>query len=85
MCRISPPVGNHIYEAEICQVLEGVKYDIKRAAYIRMDKIQPVHNYILGRGTLLKLSTCICELGTFVAYVRSSHNMVLNECAEDQE
>uniref|UniRef100_A0A8C8F119 Glutathione synthetase n=1 Tax=Oncorhynchus tshawytscha TaxID=74940 RepID=A0A8C8F119_ONCTS len=44
-----------------------------RAAYVWMDKIQPVHNYILERGTLLKLSTCICELGTFGAYVMSSH------------
>ncbi|CAB1329675.1 unnamed protein product [Coregonus sp. 'balchen'] len=37
--------GNNIYGAEICQVLESVKDDIKRAAYILMDKIhpQPVH------------------------------------------
>uniref|UniRef100_A0A8C7NZC8 Glutathione synthetase n=1 Tax=Oncorhynchus mykiss TaxID=8022 RepID=A0A8C7NZC8_ONCMY len=44
-----------------------------RAAYVWMDKIRPVHNYILERGTLLKLSTCICELCTFGAYVRYTH------------
>uniref|UniRef100_A0A674EB73 Glutathione synthetase n=1 Tax=Salmo trutta TaxID=8032 RepID=A0A674EB73_SALTR len=43
-------------------------------SYIRMDKIQPVHDYILQRGgTLLKLSTCICELGTFGAYARYTY------------
>ncbi|KAG7472412.1 hypothetical protein MATL_G00108550 [Megalops atlanticus] len=75
--------GNNIYGADICQVLESVKDSTERTAYILMDKIQPqpVHNYLLRRGSPLKLCTCLSELGVFGTYVRQGTDMLLNECA----
>ncbi|XP_066558541.1 glutathione synthetase isoform X2 [Amia ocellicauda] len=74
--------GNNIYGEDICQVLESVKENSERCAYILMDKIrpQPVRNYLLRSGSPLKLSTCLSELGMFGAYVRQGKGMVLNEC-----
>uniref|UniRef100_A0A3Q1H359 Glutathione synthetase n=1 Tax=Anabas testudineus TaxID=64144 RepID=A0A3Q1H359_ANATE len=74
--------GNNIYGSEICQVLQGVKDSTARMAYILMDKINPtpVQNYLLSRGTPLKITNCLSELGVFGAYVRQGKEMVMNEC-----
>ncbi|XP_041859049.1 glutathione synthetase [Melanotaenia boesemani] len=74
--------GNNIYGSEICQVLEGVKDNTERTAYILMDKINPtpVQNYLLRRDGPLTISNCLSELGVFGAYVRQGKEMVLNEC-----
>ncbi|XP_056130172.1 glutathione synthetase [Lampris incognitus] len=74
--------GNNIYGSEICQVLEAAKGSLERTAYILMDKIQPrpVLNYLLRRDAVLRLSSCISELGMFGVYVRQGSDMVTNEC-----
>uniref|UniRef100_A0A674EZ75 Glutathione synthetase n=1 Tax=Salmo trutta TaxID=8032 RepID=A0A674EZ75_SALTR len=61
----------HIYGAESCQVLEGVKQSTERMAYILMDKVQPcpVHNYLLKLRMPLELRTCLSDLGVFGVYV----------------
>ncbi|KAG9332590.1 hypothetical protein JZ751_014688 [Albula glossodonta] len=75
--------GNNLYGADICQVLSAVRSSSKRMAYILMEKVQPepVYNYLLRRGSPLKLCTCLSELGIFGAYVRQGTDMVLNETA----
>ncbi|KAI1892780.1 hypothetical protein AGOR_G00137050 [Albula goreensis] len=75
--------GNNLYGADICQVLSEVRSSSKRMAYILMEKVQPepVCNYLLRRGSPLKLCTCLSELGIFGAYVRQGTDMVLNETA----
>lgn len=74
--------GNNIYGAEICQVLEELKDNTERTAYILMDKINPtpVQNYLLRRDGPLTISNCLSELGVFGAYVRQGKEIVLNEC-----
>ncbi|XP_033485759.2 glutathione synthetase-like isoform X1 [Epinephelus lanceolatus] len=74
--------GNNIYGSEICQVLQGVKENTERMAYILMDKIQPtpVQNYLLRREGPLQISNCLSELGVFGVYVRQGTDMVMNEC-----
>ncbi|XP_042347190.1 glutathione synthetase-like [Plectropomus leopardus] len=74
--------GNNIYGSEICQVLQGVKENTERMAYILMDKINPtpVQNYLLRRDSPLQISNCLSELGVFGAYVRQGKDMVMNEC-----
>ncbi|XP_061536689.1 glutathione synthetase-like isoform X2 [Phycodurus eques] len=66
--------GNNIHGQELCEVLGKVKNSAERMAYILMDKIQPVptQNYLLRRGTPLKISNCLSELGFFGAYVSLS-------------
>ncbi|XP_061536681.1 glutathione synthetase-like isoform X1 [Phycodurus eques] len=74
--------GNNIHGQELCEVLGKVKNSAERMAYILMDKIQPVptQNYLLRRGTPLKISNCLSELGFFGAYVRQGEDMVMNDC-----
>ncbi|XP_061636885.1 glutathione synthetase isoform X1 [Phyllopteryx taeniolatus] len=74
--------GNNIYGQELCEVLGKVKNSAERMAFILMDKIQPVstQNYLLRRGTPLKISNCLSELGFFGAYVRQGEDMVMNDC-----
>ncbi|KAM4563030.1 glutathione synthetase isoform 1-T3 [Odontesthes bonariensis] len=74
--------GNNIYGSEICRVLEAVKDNTERTAYILMDKINPipVQNYLLRRDAPLKINNCLSELGVFGTYVRQGKDMVLNEC-----
>ncbi|XP_049920852.1 glutathione synthetase [Epinephelus moara] len=74
--------GNNIYGSEICQVLQGVKENTERMAYILMDKIQPtpVQNCLLRREGPLQISNCLSELGVFGVYVRQGTDMVMNEC-----
>lgn len=68
----------HIYGAESCQVLEGVKQSTERMAYILMDKVQPcpVHNYLLRLRMPLQLRTCLSDLGVFGVYVMYSHRPI---------
>lgn len=64
--------GNNIYGSEICKVLEGLKENTERMAYILMDKIHPspAQNYLLRRDAPLQIRNCLSELGAFGAYVR---------------
>lgn len=70
LCPVSP--GNNLYGADLLRVLQEVKGSEERMAYILMEKIQPapVHNILLRRDAPLHISTCLCELGVFGAYVR---------------
>lgn len=64
--------GNNLYGGDLLRVLQEVKGSEERMAYILMEKIKPapVHNILLRRDAPLKLSSCLCELGVFGAYVR---------------
>lgn len=64
--------GNNIYGSEICKVLEGMKENTERMAYILMDKIHPApaQNFLLRRDAPLQIRNCLSELGAFGAYVR---------------
>ncbi|KAL4655309.1 glutathione synthetase [Arapaima gigas] len=75
--------GNNIYGEDICRVLQGLKGNSERAAYILMDKIhpQPVENYLLCCNSAVKLTTCVSELGIFGTYIRQGTKMVWNQCA----
>ncbi|XP_049436905.1 glutathione synthetase-like isoform X3 [Epinephelus fuscoguttatus] len=75
--------GNNYFGEEIVRVLQEVKGDKRRAAYILMDRIRPrtERNILLRRGLPLKLSTVCSEIGVYGAYVRHEGEMVLNEAA----
>ncbi|XP_049920964.1 glutathione synthetase-like [Epinephelus moara] len=75
--------GNNYFGEEIVRVLQEVKGDKRRAAYILMDRIRPrtEQNILLRRGLPLKLSTVCSEIGVYGAYVRHEGEMVLNEAA----
>uniref|UniRef100_A0A667X2H3 Glutathione synthetase n=1 Tax=Myripristis murdjan TaxID=586833 RepID=A0A667X2H3_9TELE len=74
--------GNNVYGEDIVRVLEEVKGDKRRAAYILMDKIRPKteQNILLKTGQPLKLTSVCYEIGAFGAYVRQGKDMVMNEC-----
>ncbi|XP_071394974.1 glutathione synthetase-like isoform X1 [Centroberyx affinis] len=75
--------GNNFFGEDIVRILEEVKGDKRRAAYILMDRIRPKveHNVLLRRGLPLQLSSVCYEIGVFGAYVRHGGEMVLNEAA----
>ncbi|XP_068606614.1 glutathione synthetase-like [Brachionichthys hirsutus] len=73
--------GNNYYGEDIVQVLQEVKSDKRRAAYILMDRIHPRidQNILLRRGFPIKLISVCYEIGVYGAYVRHGEEMVLNE------
>uniref|UniRef100_A0A7N8X551 Glutathione synthetase n=1 Tax=Mastacembelus armatus TaxID=205130 RepID=A0A7N8X551_9TELE len=73
--------GNNYFGEDIVQVLQAVKGDKRRAAYILMDRIQPrtEQNILLRKDLPLKLTSVCCEIGVLGAYVRHGGEMVLNE------
>ncbi|XP_050926995.1 glutathione synthetase isoform X2 [Lates calcarifer] len=75
--------GNNYFGEDIVRVLQEVKSDERRAAYILMDKIRPrtQQNFLLKRGLPLKLTSICYEVGVLGAYVRRGREMVLNEVA----
>ncbi|XP_071394967.1 glutathione synthetase-like isoform X2 [Centroberyx affinis] len=75
--------GNNFFGEDIVRMLEEVKGDKRRAAYILMDRIRPKveHNVLLRRGLPLQLSSVCYEIGVLGAYVRHGGEMVLNEVA----
>ncbi|XP_071394980.1 glutathione synthetase-like [Centroberyx affinis] len=75
--------GNNFFGEDIVRILEEVKGDKRRAAYILMDRIRPKveHNVLLRRGLPLQLSSVCYEIGVLGAYVRHGGEMVLNEVA----
>ncbi|XP_073326330.1 glutathione synthetase-like [Pagrus major] len=75
--------GNNYFGEDIVRVLQEVKSDKRRAAYILMDRIQPrtEQNIVLRRGLPLKLTSVCWEIGICGAYVRHEGELVLNEVA----
>ncbi|XP_028266023.1 glutathione synthetase-like [Parambassis ranga] len=73
--------GNNIFGEDIVRVLQEVKRDQRRAAYILMDRIRPktVPNILLEKGLPLTLASVCYEIGVHGAYVRHRGQMVLNE------
>ncbi|XP_035512602.1 glutathione synthetase-like [Morone saxatilis] len=73
--------GNNYFGKDIVRVLQEVKSDKRRAAYILMDKIRPreEHNILLRKGLPLKLFSVCCEIGVCGAYVRHGGEMLLNK------
>ncbi|KAE8293108.1 Glutathione synthetase [Larimichthys crocea] len=73
--------GNNYFGEDIVRVLQEVKSEKRRAAYILMDRIRPRTdlNVLLRRGLPLKITSVCCELGICGAYVRHGEEMVLNE------
>ncbi|XP_037629295.1 glutathione synthetase-like [Sebastes umbrosus] len=73
--------GNNYFGEDIVGVLQEVKSDQRRAAYIQMDRIHPRinPNILVKRGLPLTLTSVCSELGVYGAYVRHGGEMVLNE------
>ncbi|XP_056241235.1 glutathione synthetase-like [Seriola aureovittata] len=75
--------GNNYFGEDIVRVLQEVKGDERRAAYILMDRIRPriEQNILLKKGLPLKLTSICYEIGVYGAYVRHGQEMVLSEVA----
>ncbi|XP_040009735.1 glutathione synthetase-like [Xiphias gladius] len=73
--------GNNFFGEDIVRVLQEVKRDKRRAAYILMDRIRPrtEQNILLRKGLPLKLASVCYEIGVCGAYLRHGQEMVLNE------
>ncbi|XP_053173846.1 glutathione synthetase-like [Scomber japonicus] len=73
--------GNNYFGDDIIRVLQEVKTDKRRAAYILMDKIRPrtEPNILLRKQLPITLASVCYEIGGFGAYVRQGGEMVLNE------
>ncbi len=86
--------GNNFFGEDIVRVLQEVKSDQRRAAYILMDRIQPKteQNILLRKGLPLQLTPVCCEIGVFGAYVRYGfflkgihHVCLCMECIKNNE
>ncbi|XP_023259465.1 glutathione synthetase-like [Seriola lalandi dorsalis] len=75
--------GNNYFGEDIVRVLQEVKGDERRAAYILMDRIRPriEQKILLKKGLPLKLTSICYEIGVYGAYVRHGQEMVLSEVA----
>ncbi|XP_067447493.1 glutathione synthetase-like isoform X1 [Thunnus thynnus] len=73
--------GNNYFEEDMVRLLQEVKNDKRRAAYILMDRIRPrtEQNILLRKDLPITLASVCYEIGVFGAYVRHGGEMVLNE------
>ncbi|KAM7404258.1 hypothetical protein PAMP_011624 [Pampus punctatissimus] len=73
--------GNNCFGEDIVKLLQEVKNDKIRAAYILMDRIRPrtEQNILLRRELPIRLVSICYEIGVYGAYVRHGGEMVLNE------
>ncbi|TMS15871.1 Glutathione synthetase [Larimichthys crocea] len=73
--------GNNYFGEDIVRVLQEVKSEKRRAAYILMDRIRPRTdlNVLLRRGLPLKITSVCCELGICGAYVSDNEEEVVEE------
>lgn len=83
LCACFTTSGNNYFGEDIVRVLQEVKSEKRRAAYILMDRIRPRTdlNVLLRRGLPLKITSVCCELGICGAYVRYSiHSAMQHAC-----
>ncbi|KAM7410832.1 hypothetical protein PAMA_021001 [Pampus argenteus] len=73
--------GNNCFGEDIVKLLQEVKNDKRRAAYILMDRIRPrtEQNILLRRELPIRLVSICYEIGVYGAYVRHGGEMVLNQ------
>ncbi|CAK6955156.1 glutathione synthetase-like [Scomber scombrus] len=73
--------GNNYFGDDIIRVLQEVKTDKRRAAYILMERIRPrtEPNILLRKQLPITLASVCYEIGVYGAYVRHGGEMVLNE------